>query len=158
MHKDISTSNERAPKQEAPKNRYDMKISSRDSRAAPDMQRSLLRKGVACSDLTRRHSEKGEVLPRGVGTLRDLFAPSASAQWQPDGLTIHTKKRFLGAGFLGAPPISLIRPACICIGSGWLPWPRFPASLHGQPVGNPLKVSSRRRGERQRRGPGPPAK
>ena len=26
-------------------------------------------------------------------------------QWQPDGLTIHTKKRFLGSGFLGAPPI-----------------------------------------------------
>ena len=30
-----------------------------------------------------------------------------SVQWQPDGLTIHTKKWFLGAGFLGAPPISL---------------------------------------------------
>ena len=27
-------------------------------------------------------------------------------QWQPDGLTIRAKKRFLGAGFLGAPPIS----------------------------------------------------
>ena len=27
-------------------------------------------------------------------------------QWQPDGLTVHTKKWFLGAGFLGAPPIS----------------------------------------------------
>ena len=28
-------------------------------------------------------------------------------QWQPDGLTIHTNKCFLGGGFLGAPPISL---------------------------------------------------
>ena len=53
-------------------------------------------------------SEKGEVLLRGVGTLRDLFPPNASVQWQPDGLTIHTKKWFLGAGFLGAPPISLL--------------------------------------------------
>ena len=34
--------------------------------------------------------------------------PNASAQWQPDGLTIHANKWFLGAGFLGAPPISLI--------------------------------------------------
>ena len=33
--------------------------------------------------------------------------PHASVQWQPDGSTIHTKKWFLGAGFLGAPPISL---------------------------------------------------
>ena len=30
-----------------------------------------------------------------------------SVQWQPDGLTIRTKKWFPGAGFLGAPPISL---------------------------------------------------
>ena len=28
-------------------------------------------------------------------------------QWQPDGVTIHSKQWFLGAGFLGAPPISL---------------------------------------------------
>ena len=52
-------------------------------------------------------SEKGEVLLRGVGTLRCYFPPSASVQWQPGDLTIHTKKCFLGAGFLGAPPISL---------------------------------------------------
>ena len=44
----------------------------------------------------------------GVGTLRHLFAPAASAQWQPDGLTIRTKRRFLGAGFLGAPPMIII--------------------------------------------------
>ena len=31
-------------------------------------------------------------------------------QWQPDGLTIHAKKWFLGAGFLGAPAISLKLP------------------------------------------------
>ena len=52
-------------------------------------------------------SEKGEGLLRGVGTLRYLFPPHASVQWQPDGLTIHTKEWFLGARFLGAPPISL---------------------------------------------------
>ena len=28
-------------------------------------------------------------------------------QWRPDGLTLHTKKWFLGAGLLRAPPISL---------------------------------------------------
>ena len=52
-------------------------------------------------------SEKGEMLLRGVGTLQYPFPPNASVQWQPDGLTIHTKEWFLGAGFLGAPPISL---------------------------------------------------
>ena len=51
--------------------------------------------------------EKGEVLLRGVGTLRYVFPPSASVQRQPDGLTTHANKWFLGAGFLGAPPISL---------------------------------------------------
>ena len=44
-------------------------------------------------------SEKGEVLLRGVGTLRCSFPPNAAVQWQPDGLTVHTKKWFLGAGF-----------------------------------------------------------
>ena len=39
--------------------------------------------------------------------LYDICSPSASVQWQPDGLTIRAKKWFLGAGFLGAPPISL---------------------------------------------------
>ena len=48
------------------------------------------------------------MLLRGVGTLPCFFSPpNASVQWQPDGLTIHTKKWFPGAGFLGAPPISL---------------------------------------------------
>ena len=50
---------------------------------------------------------KGEGLLRGVGTLRYFSPPNASVQWQPDGLTIHTSKLSLGAGFLGAPPISL---------------------------------------------------
>ena len=36
-----------------------------------------------------------------------LSPRNASVQWQPGGLTIHAKKWFLGAGFLGAPPISL---------------------------------------------------
>ena len=50
-------------------------------------------------------SENGEVLLRGVGTLRFLYPPSASVQWQLHGLTIRTEKWFRGAGFLGAPPI-----------------------------------------------------
>ena len=58
-----------------------------------------------------RKSEKGEVLLSGVGTLRCLFSPDASLQWQPGGLTIHTNKWFLGAGFLGAFPISLRKMA-----------------------------------------------
>ena len=49
-------------------------------------------------------SEKGEVLLRGVGTLRYSFPPNASAQWQPGDLATYTKRWFLGAGFLGAPP------------------------------------------------------
>ena len=52
-------------------------------------------------------TEKGEVLLRGVGTLRYFVPPSASVRWQPGGLTTHTNIWFLGAGFLGAPPISL---------------------------------------------------
>ena len=35
--------------------------------------------------------------------------PNASVQRQLGGLTIHAKKWFLGAGFLGTPPISLIQ-------------------------------------------------
>ena len=53
--------------------------------------------------------ERGEVFLRGVGTLRYLFPPNASVLWQPRGLTIHTKTWFLGAGCLGAPPISLMK-------------------------------------------------
>ena len=47
------------------------------------------------------------MLLRGVGTLRYFCPPNASVQGQPDGLTIHAKKWFLGAVFLGAPRISL---------------------------------------------------
>ena len=59
-------------------------------------------------------SEKGEVLLRGVGAQRHFFPPNASVQWQPDGLTIQTQKWFPGAGFLGAPPISLVRIRVQC--------------------------------------------
>ena len=45
-------------------------------------------------------SEKGEVLPRGVGTLRCFVPPNASVHRQPDDMAIHAKKLFLGAGFL----------------------------------------------------------
>ena len=58
------------------------------------------------------------VLLRRFGTLRyfrslvkALLVKCPSVQWQPDGLTIHTKRWFLEAGFPGAPPISLIRSA-----------------------------------------------
>ena len=53
------------------------------------------------------HQRRGEVLLRGVGTLRYSFPPNASVQWQPDVFTIHIKQWFLGARFLGALPISL---------------------------------------------------
>ena len=60
-------------------------------------------------------SEKGEVLLRGVGTLRYLLILGENSacqvpicvQWQPDGLAIHTKKWFLGAGLLGADNIGM---------------------------------------------------
>ena len=38
--------------------------------------------------------------------MKTLLVKCTSVQWQPGGLTIHAKKWFLGAGFLGAPPIS----------------------------------------------------
>ena len=41
--------------------------------------------------------------------MKTLPVRCPSAQWQPDGLTICANKWFLGAGFLGAPPISLTR-------------------------------------------------
>ena len=59
-------------------------------------------------------SEKGEVLLRGVGTLRYVLILSDNSACQVPicavaavGLTIHTNKSFLGAGFLGALPTSL---------------------------------------------------
>ena len=56
----------------------------------------------------------GKVRERGSAPKRGrhstiCFPPNASVQWQPDGLTIYTKKWFLGARFLGAPPSSLTR-------------------------------------------------
>ena len=56
------------------------------------------------------NAEKGEVFLRGVGTLRHFAPPKASVHWQPDGLTIQTKRWLPRAGFLGAPPISPIPP------------------------------------------------
>ena len=53
-----------------------------------------------------RPQRKGKCSYEG-SALRCLFHPNAPVQWQADGLTIHTKKWFLGAGFLGAHPISL---------------------------------------------------
>ena len=72
----------------------------------------------------RFRSEKGDVLLRGVGMLRYFFPPDASVQWQPDGLVIHTNNWFVGARFLGAPPISLIwlltgKAAGTCLVLSW---------------------------------------
>ena len=39
--------------------------------------------------------------------MKTLLVKCPSVQWQPSGLTVHTKKWFLGAGFLVAPAISL---------------------------------------------------
>ena len=36
--------------------------------------------------------------------MKTLLVKCPSVQWQPDGLTIHTKRWFLAARFLGAPP------------------------------------------------------
>ena len=52
-------------------------------------------------------SEKGEVLQRGVGTLQFLFHQMHLRNGSLVAWTIQTKKWLLGAGFLGAPPISL---------------------------------------------------
>ena len=50
----------------------------------------------------------GEVPPkRGRHSTICVLPPNASVQWQPDGLAVRTNKLLLGAGFLGAPPISL---------------------------------------------------
>ena len=51
--------------------------------------------------------EEGSAPRRGRHSAMCVFPPNASVRWQPDGLTIHTKKWLQGAGFLGAPPISL---------------------------------------------------
>jgi hypothetical protein len=40
-------------------------------------------------------------------SVKTLLVKCPSVQWQPDGLTIHHNKLFLGAGFLGALPIAL---------------------------------------------------
>ena len=54
------------------------------------------------------YGERGSAPKRGRHSTVSI-PPNTSAQWQPDGWTIHTNKWFLGARFLGAPPISLMR-------------------------------------------------
>ena len=78
----------------------------------------MITRGDAADSAGRQR--RGEVPLRGVGTLRYSFPPNASVQWQPDGLTIHAEKWLLGAGFLGAPPISLRSSRS----SGTGRWPR----------------------------------
>ena len=52
--------------------------------------------------------ERGSA-PERVRHSTIFVSPNASVQWQPDGLAIPTKKWFLRAGFLGAPPISPVK-------------------------------------------------
>ena len=99
-------------------------------------------------------SEKGGVLLRGVGTLRyvlilseTLLVKCPSAQWQFDRLTIHTNKWFLGAGFLGAPPISLVRAAPHP--SGGASGCRNPPRLCGQCGASKRGCSERDRGVKE---------
>ena len=60
--------------------------------------------------------ERGSAPERG-GHSTIVFPPNASVQWQLDDLTIHTRKWFLGAGFLGAPPISPSYPTLWPLGT-----------------------------------------
>ena len=62
---------------------------------------------------------KGKVLLRGVGTLRYSFPPNASVQWQPDGLTIHARRWFLG----GRIPRSTSHFSQASAGADVAPWP-----------------------------------
>ena len=77
---------------------------------APLGPHEFLERAAGCPPPALTESEKGEVLLRGVGILR-YSSPTASVQWQPDDVAIHTNKWFLGAGFLGAPPILLLNIA-----------------------------------------------
>ena len=77
----------------------------------PDVEMAAGGAGAEAPEARCLRQRKGEVFPRGVGALRYFCPPSASVQWQPDGLTIHTLNKVVpGAGFLGAPPISLTTP------------------------------------------------
>ena len=67
--------------------------------------RRSTRRSTACAG--PRVRERGSAPKRGRHSTI-FFPPNASVQWQLGGLTIHIKKWFLGAGFPGAPPISLI--------------------------------------------------
>ena len=77
------------------------------------LRRTEIRTSCFRQTIAREQAGRNIVCKHGPGPSptsfsQYLFPPNASVQWQPDGLTIHTKKRFPGAGFLGAPPISLL--------------------------------------------------
>ena len=66
------------------------------------------------TDFQSRLGERGRA-PKGgrhstifviQSSVKSLLVKCPSGQWQPDGLTIRANKWFLGARFLGAPPIS----------------------------------------------------
>ena len=60
---------------------------------------------ISCSSMFGVR-ERGSAPKRGRHSAM-CVVHIASAQWQVDGLAMPTKKWFPGAGFLGAPPISL---------------------------------------------------
>ena len=66
-------------------------------------------------------------------SVKTLLVKCPSVQWKPDGLTIRTEKWFLGAGFLGAPPISL----------SWSAKPRGAANEGQWVLRTPLHVNFR---------------
>ena len=84
----------------------------------------MLLRGVGTLRYSFRCNASAAIL-RGVGTLRYSSPPKASAQWQPGDLRIRAKKWFVGAGFLGAPPISLTQEA------SWLQGSRKGVSKNG---------------------------
>ena len=67
--------------------------------------------------------ERGSPPKRGRHST--IFCPpSASVLWQPDMWTVHINRGFLGAGFLGAPPISLLVAAVSAYRvSSYICWP-----------------------------------
>ena len=92
--------------------------SSRSWRRASSPPRGTApRPAPCCSSARPSFSQRGGKCSSGGSALNNicwssvktLLVKCPSVQWQPDGLSIHIKKWFLGAGFPGAPPISLIQ-------------------------------------------------
>ena len=79
-----------------------------------DVLQSRAPHACACKILRPTVGERGNSPKGGRHSVEALLVKCPSVQWQPDDLTIHTRKCFLGARFLGASPISPIT-ACACM-------------------------------------------